>query len=197
MIPRAVPWTQRPERWAQRQELKKPPWAQRADRATENDSLAPRPKGISPASFWIFLRSTLCNTMECSMPDFPVLHYLLEFAQTHVHCISDDIQPSHPLLSPSPLVFNPSQHLGLFQWVGSSHQVAKVLELQLQHQSFQWIFMTDFLYDGLIGSPCCPRDSQESSPTPQFKSINSLVLSLLYGPSLTYKHDYWKNHSFD
>jgi len=188
MIPRAVPWTQRPERWAQRQELKKPPWAQRADRATENDSLAPRPKGISPASFWIFLRSTLCHTMDCSMPDFPVLHYLLEFAQTHVHCISDDIQPSHPLLSPSPLVFNPSQHLGLFQWVSSSYQVAKVLELQLQHQSFQWIFMTDFLYDGLIGSPCCPRDSQESSPTPQFKSINSLVLSLLYGPSLTHQN---------
>ena len=73
--------------------------------------------------------------------------------------------------------------------------MAKVLEFQLQHQSFQWIFRTDFLQDGLVGSPYCPRDSQESSPTPQFKSINSSVLSFLYGPTLTSIHDYWKNHS--
>ena len=66
-----------------------------------------------------------------------------------------------------------------------------------QHQFFQWIFRTDFLQDWLVGSPCSPRDSQESSPTPQFKSINSPVLSLLYGPTLTPIHDYWKNHSFD
>ena len=63
--------------------------------------------------------------------------------------------------------------------------------------SFQWIFGTDFLYDGLVGSPCSPRNSQESSPTPQFKSINSLALSSLYNPTLTSIHDYWKNHSFD
>ena len=79
----------------------------------------------------------------------------------------------------------------------SSHQVAKVLEFQLHHQSFQWVFRTDFLEDGLVGSPCSPRDSQESSPTPQFKSINSLVLSFLYTPPLTSIHDHWKNHSLD
>ena len=76
--------------------------------------------------------------------------------------------------------------------VGYLHQVAKVLELQLQYQSFQWIFRIDFLYDWLVWSPCSARDSQESSPSPQFKSINSLVPSFLYGPSLTSLHDYWK-----
>ena len=75
--------------------------------------------------------------------------------------------------------------------------MAKVLEFQLQYQSFQWIFWTDFLYDGLVGSPCSPRDFQESSPTPQSKSINSLVFSFLYSPTLTSIHDYWKDHSFD
>ena len=78
-------------------------------------------------------------------PGFPVLHHLPEFAQTHVHWVSDAIQPSHSLLSPSPSAFNLSQYQGFFQWVGSLHQVAKVLELQLQHQSFQWIFRVDFL----------------------------------------------------
>ena len=100
-------------------------------------------------------------------------------------------------VTPSPPAFNLSQHQGLFSWAGSSHQVAKVLEFHLQQQSFQWIFRTDFLKDGLVGSPCSPRDSQESSPTPQFKSINSLAVSLLYGSTLTSIHDYWKNHSFD
>ena len=74
--------------------------------------------------------------------------------------------------------------------------MAKVLHLQLQHQSFQWIFRTGFLQDGLVGSPCSPRDSQESSPT-QFKSINSSALSFLYSPTLTSIPDYWKNHSID
>ena len=86
---------------------------------------------------------TLCDPTDCSMPGFPVLHYLPEFAQTHVHWVSDAIQPFHPLSPPSPPALNLSQHQGLFQWVGSSHQVAKVLELQLQHQSFQWIFRVD------------------------------------------------------
>ena len=111
--------------------------------------------------------------------------------------LGDAIQPSHPLSSPSPPAFNLSQHQGLFKWVSSSHQTAKVLEFQLQHQSFQWIFRTDFLQDGLVGSPCSPRDSQESSPTSQFKSINSSVLNFLYSPTLTSIHDYWKNHSLD
>ena len=142
------------------------------------------------------LCATLCNPMDCSTSGFPVHHQLLELAHTHVHWVGDAIQPSHPLSSPSPPAFSLSQHQGLFQGVSSSHQVAKVLELQLQHQSFQWIFRTDFLYDWL-GSPCSARDSQESSPTPQVKSTNSLALSLLYGPTLTSICDYWKNHSFD
>ena len=78
-------------------------------------------------------------------PGFPVLHHVPELAQTHVHWASDAIHLSHPLLSPSPPVFNLSQHQGLFRWVCSLHQVAKVLELHLQHQSFQWIFRVDFL----------------------------------------------------
>jgi len=140
---------------------------------------------------------TLCDLMGFSTQGFPVHHQLLEPTQTHVHCIGDAIQPSHPLLSPYHPIFSPSKHHGLFQWVSSSHQVAKVLEFQLQHQSFQWIFRTDFLQDRLVRSPCCPRDSQESSPTPQFKSINSLALSLLHSPTLTSIHDDWKNHSLD
>ena len=88
---------------------------------------------------------TFCNPMDCSTPGFPVHHQLLEVTQTYVHWVSDAIQPSHPLLSPFPPAFNFSQHQGLFQRVGSSHQVAKVLEFQLQHQSFQWIFRADFL----------------------------------------------------
>ena len=77
--------------------------------------------------------------MDCSMPGFPVLQHLLEFAQIHVHWVSDAIQPSHPLLPPSPHALNLSQHQDLFQWVGLLHLMAKVLELQFQHQSFQWI----------------------------------------------------------
>ena len=88
---------------------------------------------------------TLHDHMDCSMPGFPVHHQLPELAQTHVHQVGNDIQPSHPLSSPFPPAFNLSQHQGLFQWVHSSHQVTKVLEFHLQHQSFQWIFRTDFL----------------------------------------------------
>ena len=92
--------------------------------------------------------------MNCSMPGLPVHHQLPQVVQTHVHWVSDDIQPSHLLLSSSPPTFNLSQHQGFFKWVSSSHQVAKVLEFQLQHQSFQWIFKTDFLYNWLVWSPC-------------------------------------------
>ena len=87
---------------------------------------------------------TLCDHMDCSTPGLPVHHQLPESTQTQVHWVSDVIQPSHPLSSPSP-AFNLSQDQGLFQWVSSLHQVAKVLEFQLQHQSFQWIFRIDFL----------------------------------------------------
>ena len=88
---------------------------------------------------------TLCGPVDCSTPGFPVHHQLPELTQIHVHWIGDAIQPSHPLLSPSPLAFSLSQHRYLFQWVSSSHQMAKVLELQLQLQSFQRIFRTYFL----------------------------------------------------
>ena len=101
--------------------------------------------------------------MNRSRTGLPVHHQLPEFTQTHVHRVGGSIQPSHPLSSPSPAP-NPSQHQGLFQWVNSSHDVAKVLEFQPQHQFFQWTPRTDLLQDGLVGPPCSPRDSQESSP---------------------------------
>ena len=140
---------------------------------------------------------TLCDSMNHSTSGLPVHHHLPESTQTHVHWVHDAIQPSHPLSSPSPPAPNPSQHQSLFQWVNSSHEVAKELEFQLQNQSYQWAPRTDLLQNGLVGSPCSPRDSQESSPTPQFKSINSSVLSFLYSSILTSIHDYWKNHSLD
>ena len=100
----------------------------------------------------------------------------------------------HPTISSSVVPF--SSHLQSFLALGSfqMNQVVKVLEFQFQHQSFKWILRIDLLEDGLIGSPCSPRDSQESSPTPQ---INSSALSFPYSPMFTSIHDYWKNHSFD
>ena len=145
----------------------------------------------------IQLCPSLCNPMNRSTPGLPVHQHLPEFTQTHVHRVSDAIQPSHPLSSPSPPAPNLSQHQSLFQWVNSSHEVAKVLEFQLQHHSLQRNPRVDVLQDGLVGSPCSPRDSQESSPTPQFKSINSSALSFPYSPTLTSIHDHWKNHSLD
>ena len=151
--------------------------------------------GISSIQFSSVAQScpTLCNPMNHSTLGLPVHHQLQEFTQTHVYRVGDTTQPSHPLSSPSPPAPNPSQHQGLFPWVNSSHQVAKVLEFQLQHpmniQDFQWIFRTDFLWDWLVGSPCSPMDPQESSLTPQFKSINSSALSFFYGLILTPIHD--------
>ena len=106
---------------------------------------------LQPVQFSSVAQScpTLCDPMNCSTPGLPVHNQLPEFTQTHVHWVSDAIQPSQPLLSPSPPVPNPSKHQGLFQWVNSSHEVAKVLEF----------------------------DSQKSSSTPQFKSSNSSTLS--------------------
>ena len=88
---------------------------------------------------------TLCDPMDCSMPGLPLHHQLSEFTQTHVYWVGDAIQPSHPLSSPFPPAFNLSQHQGLFKWVSSSHQVAKVLEFQLQNQSYQWTPRADLL----------------------------------------------------
>jgi len=124
-----------------------------------------------------------------------ITNQLLELAQTHVHWVGDDIQLSYPLSSPS--CFQSFLASGSFpvnqfftsggQSIGASAS-ASVLPMK---------FRTDFLKHWLVWSPCSPRDSPESSPTLQFKSINSLVLSFLYGPTLTGIHDYWKNHSFD
>ena len=134
---------------------------------------------------------TLCGLMDCSTPGFSVLHYLPEFAQTHVRWVGDAFQPSHALMPPSPAV-NLSQHQGLFQWTGSSIQMAE--ELELQYQPFQWIFRVDFLKDWLVWSPCTPGDSQGSFPPLQFESIRSLAFSLPWGPTLTSIHDYWKSN---
>ena len=109
--------------------------------------------GLTPLDFKISVQFcsvsqsclTLWDPMDCSMPGLPAHHQLLEFTQTHVHWVGDAIQPSHPLLSPSPPAFNLPQHQGLFKWVCSSYQVAKVLEFQLQDQSFQWTLRTDLL----------------------------------------------------
>ena len=127
---------------------------------------------------------TLCDPVNRSMPGLPVHHQLPEFTQTHVHWVGDAISPSNPLSPPSPPAFNLSQHQGLFKWVSFSHLLAEVLEFQLQHQFFQWTPRTDLLQNGLVGFPCSPKDSQESSPAPQFKSINSSVLSFLYSPTV-------------
>ena len=112
--------------------------------------------------------STLCNPIDCRTPGFPVLHHLAELAQTDVHWAQDAIQSFHPQSSPSPPTFNLCQHQGLFQWVGSWHQVDKVLELQLQYEFSS------------------PRDSQESSSMPQLKSINSSELSFPHCPIFIY-----------
>jgi len=108
----------------------------------------PFPSPVSPKSQFSSVTQsclTLCNPMNHSTPGLPVHHQLAEFTQTHVYWVGDAIQPSHPLLSPSPPASNPSQHQAHFQWVNSSHEVAKVLEFQPQHQSFQWTPRTGVL----------------------------------------------------
>ena len=132
------------------------------------------------------------------MPGSSALHYFPEFPQIHAHWVNDAIQPSHPLAPSSPFSFNLSQHQGLFQWVSSSPQVAKVLELQLGliSTSNEYSGLSSFRMDW-FDLLAVQGDSQESSPTPQSESINCSVLSLLYDPTLTSIHDYGKNHSFD
>ena len=136
-----------------------------------------------------------CKPMDCSTPGFTVLHYLPEFAQTHVHWVGDVIQPSHPLSPPSPSALNLSQHQGLFQRGDSSHQVAKVLEFQ--HQSFPMIIQGWFPL-GLIGLMCLlAKGLSRVFSSTIIKSLNSLELSLLYAPTFISVPDYWENHSFD
>ena len=135
---------------------------------------------------------TLCYSMDCSTPGFPVHHQLPEPAQIHVHQVGDAIQPSHPLSSPSPPALNLSQHQGLFKWVSSSHQVAKVLEFQLQ-QSVLSMNIQDWFplgWTGWISLQSKGLSGVFSNTT--VKSINSSVLSFLYSPTLKFIHDYWK-----
>ena len=154
------------------------------------------PKGICCCSTTM-LCPTLCDLMDCSMPGFLVLHYLLEFAQIHVHWVDDAIQPSHPLSPSSPPALHLSQHHHLFQWVGCSHQVVKVFRASASAIVLPINIQCWLPLGWTVGSPCSPRDSQESSPTLQFKSISFSALSFLYSPTLTSIRDYWKNHSFD
>ena len=133
----------------------------------------------------------ICDPTNHTMPGLPVCHQLLEFTQTRVHRVGDAIQPPNSLSSPSPPGPNPSQHQGLFQWVNSSHEVAKVLEFQLQHHSFQWTPRTDPL--GWTSWISLQSKGLSRVFSPQFKSINSLALSFLHSPTLTSIHDHWKN----
>ena len=139
---------------------------------------------------------TLCDPMDCSMPGFLVHHQLLELAQTHVHRVGDAIQPFHPLSSPSPTAFSLSQHQGLFQWVSSSHLVAKVLELQLQDQLFWWTSRTDFLKNWLVWSPCMQR-TVKSLLQHHSSKASILRCSASFIVQLSHPLDYWKNHSLD
>ena len=133
---------------------------------------------------------TLWDLMDCSTPSLFVHHQLPEFTQTHVHWVGDAIQPSYPLLSPSPPVFNLSQHQGLFWWVSSLNQVAKVLEFQLQHHSFQRIFRTDFLLGWTDWISLLSKGLSRVFSNTTVQKHQSSVLSLLYGPILTSIHDY-------
>ena len=142
-------------------------------------------------------RVQLCNPMDCSTWGFPVQHQLLELTQTRVHQVTDAIQPSHPLSSPSP----PASVLPSIR-VFSSESVLCIR--WPKYWNFSFSISPSNEYSGLISFRIdwfdlldCPRNSQESSPTPQFKSISSSALSFLYSPTLISIHDYWENHSFD
>ena len=131
--------------------------------------------------------------MHCSPPGFAVLHHLPEFAQTHVH---GSVTPSNHLILCRPLLLLPSVFPSIRVFSNESALCIRWRKYWLQHQCFQWIFSW-FLLGWLFWCPCCPRDFQESSPAPQFKSINSSVLSLRYAPTLTSICNYQKNHTFD
>ena len=139
---------------------------------------------------------TLFDPMNRSMSGLPVHHQLPEFTQTHAQQVSDVIQPSYPLSAPSPPTPNPSQHQGLFQWVNSLHEVVKVLEFQLQHQSFQWTPRTDLLQDGLVGS-LCSQGTLKSLLQHHSSKPGIFWCSAVFTVQLSHPHDHWKNHSLD
>ena len=140
---------------------------------------------------------TFCDPMNCSTPDFLVLHHLPKIVQTHVHWISDAIQPSHPLSSPSPFAFNLSQHQSLFQWVGSSHQVAKVLKFQFSISSFnEYSWLSSFRID--LFDLLAVQGTLQSLL--QHHSLNASILQHLAFFMSQFSHPYMtteKNHSLD
>ena len=140
---------------------------------------------------------TLWDAMNRSMPGLPVHHQLPEVAQTHVYRVGDAIQQSHPLSFLSLSAFNLSQHQGLFQWVSSLHQLAKVLEFQLQHQSFQMNIQDWFPLEltGLISLQS--KGLSRVFSNTRVQNGQFFGIQFLYGPTLTSIHDYWKNNSFD
>ena len=155
--------------------------------------------GISSVQFSSVAQScpTLCSPMDSGMPGFPVHHQLPECVQTHVHWVGNAIQPSHPVLYPFSSCFQSfpaSESFPMSQFFASGGQSirvsasASVLPMNIQ----------DWFHLGLTGLiSCSARDSQESSPTAQFKSISCSALSFLHSPTLTSIHDHWKNHSLD
>ena len=151
-----------------------------------------------PTSSWCSVSkscSTLCDPVNCSTPGFPVLHYLPQFIHTHVHWISDAIQPSHPLLPPSLPALNLSQH-SIF-----SKESALPIRWS-KYCSFSFSISPSSEYSGLISFridwfDLAIQGTLKNLLQPTIESIDSLAFSLLYGPALTSVHDYWKNHSFD
>ena len=139
---------------------------------------------------------TLCDSMNRSSPGLPVHHQLPEFTQTHIHWVGGAIQPSHPLSSPSPAP-NPSQHQSLFQWVSSSHQVAKVLEFQIHiSPSNEYSGLISFRMNWL--DLLAVRGTVKSFVHHHSSKASILRHSaFLYSSTFTSIHDYWKNHSFD
>ena len=142
---------------------------------------------------------TLCNPMDCSTPDSLVLHYFPEFAQTHVHPVSDAIQPSHPLSSPSPPAFNLSQHRGLFQWVSSLHQeVLSIRASASASASSLPMNIQGWLPSGLTGFISLQsKGLSRAFSSTTVRNYQFFGISLLYRTTLTSIHDDWKNHSFD
>ena len=130
------------------------------------------------------LYQAFCHPIKCSTPDSPVLHYLPEITPTHVHWVSDAIQPSHSLSSPSPPTLNLSQHQGHCQWVIFFSANGQRIRASASAPVFSMHIQGWFPLGLTVWSPCWPRDSQECSPAPQFERINSSALSLLSGPSL-------------
>ena len=139
---------------------------------------------LSLSHVWLF--ATSGTAIHQAPLSFTISQSLLKFMSSGLVILSNHLRLSYSLL----LWLSIFLSISLFQWVGFLHQVAKVLELQLQHQSFQWIFRVDLLKDWLVWYPRSPRDSQDSSLAPQFKSINSSALGLLYGVTLTFVYDY-------